>query len=417
MPRFAHMSDIHIGAFGPQELKDQLLSAFEKAIDICMKKGVDFVIMAGDIFDSNIPDLSSVKRATAKIREAIDEGIRFYVVYGSHDFSPNYTSMVDVLESAGLFVKVDRHMLQEGKLLLQPVKDETGATLTGLSGKRLSLDRLDYESLDLGAVKKEEGFKIFVFHGALEELKPAGLERMDAMSAKLLPEDFNYYAGGHVHYRSLGSLPGRKNIAYPGPLFGGDFRDLESAARGEKRGLYIVDFDSDVRNVEFVTIEVCDIIELEYSAEGKNSAEVQMDLVQLASSARAEGAVVLLRVKGEMSGGRVSDIDFTGIRRELRQRGALYVVVGYGQLTSKEEMQTPAVGKSKAETELEFFRAGIDRVKVSEDRLKGDAGVKTSLELLRVLKQPRKENETKSDYERRMFEAGRSILGLKEVKR
>src|ERR1700681_603363 len=108
MPKFAHMSDIHIGAFGNRqpELKELVLRAFDLAVDKCIDAGVDFVVIAGDTFDSNIPDLSSVKHAAAKILKAKEQGISFYVVYGSHDFSPNYSSIVDVLESAGLLTKL-----------------------------------------------------------------------------------------------------------------------------------------------------------------------------------------------------------------------------------------------------------------------------------------------------------------------
>ena len=91
MPKFAHMSDIHIGAFRQPELRKLVLDAFAEAIDRCISEKVSFVILAGDIFDSNIPDLASVRRAAEKMREAIDSGIRFYANYGSHDFSPNYS--------------------------------------------------------------------------------------------------------------------------------------------------------------------------------------------------------------------------------------------------------------------------------------------------------------------------------------
>ena len=148
MPKFAHLSDVHIGAFRQPELKELLLNAFDKAIDRCIEDAVEFVIISGDMFDSNIPDLASVKRATGKIREARDKGIRFYVIYGSHDFSPNYASIVDVLDSAGLFTKVERSRKLDGGLRLDFVRDQSGVALCGLSGKKLSLDRSDYESLD-----------------------------------------------------------------------------------------------------------------------------------------------------------------------------------------------------------------------------------------------------------------------------
>jgi exonuclease SbcD len=405
------MSDIHIGAFRQDELKEPLMEAFETAIDVCLERGIDFVVMAGDIFDSNIPDLQSVKRAVAKIRSAVERGVRFYVVYGSHDFSPNYASIVDVLESAGLFKKVDLTERTGDRLHLRFLRDPTGAKLCGLSGKRLSLDREDYASLEASELSAEAGFKIFVFHGAIEELKPSGLSEMGAMPAAMLPEGFNYYAGGHVHARSLTSLPGRPNIAYPGPLFGGDYRDLEPVARGEKRGMYIVEFEDEVKAVDFVPVTTCEIVEFQFDAGGMNPLEAGRELRQLAGSWEVNSRIVLLRVYGELSGGKTTELDISTVRKELMERGARYILVNSNQLTSK-EMKIVEARRSKAETEEELFGQQIKSVKVSRPELKGDAGVRLSIDLLRSLRESRRENETKGDYEERITKAGSAVLGL-----
>src|SRR5271157_3201498 len=183
MPRFAHMSDVHIGAFRQPELRSLVLDAFEAAVDRCIAERVEFIILAGDIFDSNIPDLSSVTRAAQKMKQAIDAGIRIYAIYGSHDFSPNYSSMVDVLDGAGLFTKTEALSNVEGRTLLSFVQDPSGPKLCGISGRKLSIDREQYAALDKQKLEDEPGFKIFVFHGAIEELKPPSLEKMEAMPA------------------------------------------------------------------------------------------------------------------------------------------------------------------------------------------------------------------------------------------
>lgn len=407
------MSDIHIGAFRQEELKEPLLKAFETAIEVCVQKEVDFVIMAGDIFDSNIPDLQSVRRATSKIREAAEEGIRFYVVYGSHDFSPNYASMVDVLESAGLFKKVEIAEKTDGRTHLKFISDPSGAKLCGISGKRLSLDRFDFASLDAAELTSEPGFKIFVFHGAVEELKPSELEAMDAMPAQFLPEGFAYYAGGHVHSRSLTSLPGRPNIAYPGPLFGGDYRDLESMARGESRGMYIVDFEDVVNRIDFIPIKSCEIVELSLYVGGMNSIEASRKLHEITNNFESGDRIILLRVYGQLSAGKMSEVDIASVKKELLRLGARYVLVNSGQLTSKESVVV-RVGRTKTETECELFNRQISNVSVSEPSLKGKNGVKLSLDLLSCLRQVRKENETKQDYEGRIVKAGLSVLRLED---
>ncbi len=406
------MSDIHIGAFRQKKLEESLMQAFDFAIDRCITEKVDFVIMAGDIFDSNIPDLSSVKRATAKIREAKENGVRFYVVYGSHDFSPNYASIVDVLESAGLFTKVEKTFSRRGKIGLEFVQDPSGIKLCGVSGKRLGLDARDYESLDIKGAEKEPGLKVFVFHGAVEELKPGGLRMMKAMPVSYLPEGFDYYAGGHVHRRSLDSLPGRPNIAYPGPLFGGDFRDLEYVARGGKRGFYIVDFDTAIRRIEFAPAKTTEIIGLEYSAERKSSDDAFGELRSLASSSDVEGKIVLMRVSGELSRGKTSDIDFGEIRRQLESRGALFTLLNYARLTSKEQAILAAPPKPPNVTERELFETNIASVNLPEAGLTGSGGVDLSLRLLKTLREEKRENEEERPYQSRIESSALKELGL-----
>ncbi len=65
-------------------------------------------------------------------------------------------------------------------------------------------------------------------------------------------------------------------------------------------------------------------------------------------------------------------------------------------------------------TERELFEREISGVKSEEKGLRGDQGVRLSLGLLRALKEGRKENENKGDFEDRTAKAGFDLLGLKE---
>jgi DNA repair protein SbcD/Mre11 len=415
MPKFAHMSDIHIGAFRQPELKGLLLAAFEAAMDRCLEEHVSFIVMAGDIFDSNIPDLASVRRAVEKMKQAVDAGIRLYVIYGSHDFSPNYSSIVDVLDGAGLFTKVEAASKVDGRILLSFVHDPAGPKLCGISGKKLSIDRDEYAALNRQRLEEEPGFKIFVFHGAIEELKPSSLEKMEAMSVSNLPSGFSYYAGGHVHGRVLTSLPGRLNIAFPGPLFATDYSELLQLAHSETRGFYLVEFEeNEVSDVEFVPISVCDVVEVHYSADGKTSSQASRELTELASRSQASGKVVLLTVEGELADGKTSDIDFPAIRRRLMASRPLIVLSNYSHLSSREMTRNAASLRPVHVTVRELFEREIVRVKSEEPRLRGEQGVNLAVSLLNTLKEGKRENENKGEFEDRTSNSGLNVLGLKE---
>ncbi|MDG6898827.1 MAG: DNA repair exonuclease, partial [Nitrososphaerota archaeon] len=415
MPKFAHMSDIHIGAFRQPELKGLVLDAFEAAVDRCIEEKVAFILLAGDIFDSNIPDLSSVRRAAEKMREAVESGIRFYAIYGSHDFSPNYSSIVDVLNGAGLFTKAEEMSGTEDRVVLSFLQDPSGPKICGISGRKLSIDRDEYAVLDREKLEREPGFKIFVFHGAIEELKPSSLEKMDAMPASSLPASFDYYAGGHVHSRSVTSLPGRTNIAFPGPLFATDYSELLQLAHGEERGFYIVEFDdAGVSDVEYVPVKVCDVVEVHYSADGKTSAKAEKELTELASRSDVGGKVALLTAEGELAEGRTSDIDFFAIRKRLLASRPLIVLSNYSHLTSRELARDAGSPKPVHVTERELFEREVAHVKSEEARLRGEQGVTLALSLLKTLKEGRKENENKGEFEDRTSKAGLDVLGIKE---
>jgi len=409
------MSDIHIGAFRQPELRELVLRAFELAVDRCLEEKVEFIIFAGDIFDSNIPDLYSVRRAASKMRQAVEAGVRIYAIYGSHDFSPNYSSIVDVLDSAGLFTKAEDMAGKDGVVSLRFVQDPSGPKLCGISGRKLSLDSDMYASLDKEPLESEPGFKIFVFHGAIEELRPPALEMMKAMPASNLPSGFQYYAGGHLHRKSLASLPGRENISYPGPLFATDYLELLEIADGDRRGFCIVDFDeSRVTKVNFIPIQVCDVTELRYLADGKTPSEVESGLLELAQESDLEGKVVLLSVEGRLREGKTSDIDFSSVKKKFLGRRPLIVLPNYSHLSSVTLSAPPGPLKPSHDIERDTFVKNMSRVKSSEGSLLGDHGVGIAMGLLTALKQGKKENENRGDFEERTAKAGFGVLGLKE---
>jgi exonuclease SbcD len=252
-----------------------------------------------------------------------------------------------------------------------------------------------------------------VLHGALSEYKSKDLVDAESMSVSNLPRGFAYYAGGHIHEKLLTSEHGY-NVAYPGTLFGTDFTDLERSAKGQERGFFLVDFSDKVESVEFVPISVCGYDLREHNANGKNSVTVQNDLSTIVQSIEPEGKIILLKVAGEMSGGKTSDVDFQQFKRLLKERGALEVLPNYHRLSSKEYTPFEVTGEDIHEIEERLFKENIGTVKVSDPKLKGEPGIKLSQDVLRVLEQGRPENEGKTSYEGRITSETIEALGIKE---
>ncbi|HKW05630.1 MAG TPA: exonuclease SbcCD subunit D, partial [Nitrososphaerales archaeon] len=275
--RFAHISDCHIGAWREPHLRALNDLAFSNAIDLCIKLKVDFVLISGDIFDTGIPEMSSIRSSVKKLRELSDNGIQTYVVYGSHDYSPTTVSMVEILTSAGLFVNAgefeeinDPVSKKKTIALREAIDDKTGVRIAGLPARRAGLEKTLYEILDKKRVSKKEGHSVFVFHASISELQSLNIPPDQTISMQELPSGFDYYAGGHLHKRILGKHENAP-VVYPGPLFGTSITDLDLVARGEKRGFALVEFEEGRAKVEFVDLPLPKIFSKVFSSAAKSS--------------------------------------------------------------------------------------------------------------------------------------------------
>lgn len=414
--KFAHISDIHLGAFPDPTLRELEKRSLDETVGRCIELGVDFVLISGDIFHVGIPDLSVVNDSIRSFRKLVQARIPVYVIYGSHDYTPNGTSIIDILESAEILTNVMKARIDdEGYFVLDFFTDpKTGAKLTGISARRVGLESKFYEKLDKKRLEYEKGFKIFAFHSGISEFKPAFLSAMDTVPISNFPKGFNYYAGGHIHKRDQFELPGYPNIVFPGPLFSGYGKDIEDTASGVKRGFYVVSFEDKVKSVEFVAVEVFQGEFAEYDATGRNSHQAMKDISKILDERVVNGKVVIVRLKGELSGGKTSDIDTLELRRKLYSRGALYVQFNRFALTTKEYSGNKVSGEDVPTIEAALFRENIGAVTVKEPSLNGKEGAKVAVELLRNLRQLQKIGETKADYETRVLGSGLKTLELEK---
>ena len=416
MYKFAHLSDCHLGAWKHPALQKIEIEAFYKVLDTCLKEKVNFIVISGDFFHSNLPDLGVVRSVVRKLKVVHDVGVPIYIVYGSHDYSPNENSMIDILTDAGLLIKIKKGYEEDGKVKLDFITDpSTGAKITGLSGRRMGIERHYYDALDRESLEREEGFKIFVFHAGLDELKPKALAEMDSMPISLLPQGFDYYAGGHVHKSLIEEFDQFGKVCYAGPSFAGYFRDLEDSAKGEKRGFFLVEFDGKVNDIKFVDIDLVSYLYFEYDADGKNSNKVQGELANKIEKLQVNEKIVVMKIRGELSGGKTSDINFSELRQRLYSNGAVFVQTNRYDLRSKEYVAAVSGGEDPRQIEEKVLRENVDAVMVSTPALRGEEGARLALDLLSILRQDQKLNERKSDYVNRILDSCNKTLRLEEI--
>ncbi len=416
MHKFAHIADCHIGHQTHPTLQKLELRALRVAMEKCVEEKVDFVLVSGDLFHVNIPDLSAVNESVKIMRDVRDHGIPIYVIYGSHDFSPNNASIIEVLASTGLLTKVVKVAEDPEKLKLEfTIDPKTGAKIAGISGRKRGIEKHYLEFLDRESLEREEGFKIFAFHSGIDELKPDFLSEMESMPISLLPKGFDYYAGGHVHKNIIEDVEGYGKVVYPGPLFAGHPQDMErTAKKGEERGFCIVEFDDKVRSVKFEKLHLCEFVYFPFDASNKNATQVQEDLAGKLNDLDVEGKVVIMKIKGELSAGKTSDINFTQLRKILGDNGAVFVGLNRYSLKSKEFASMNVAGENIQEIEEKLLQENIGNVKLSSKELMGERGYKLAKELLEELKDDQKFGESKGDYQARILQRAIEIMNLGE---
>lgn len=409
--KFAHMSDCHLGGWRDPLLREICMQSFERALDICIDEKVDFLLICGDLFDTSRPAIEIMDRAVSKMKQVKDAGIRIYVIEGSHDFSPTGKTMLKVLEKTDLFIRVAKgELTKDEKLCLKFVIDEkTNTKITGLIGRMGSLEKELYQNLDRKSLLEEKGFKIFMFHTGLEELKPKMFKHAEGMPVSLLPKGFDYYAGGHFHKHSENDWDDYGKIVFPGPIFPTDFKELESLEYG---GFYIVTGDGEELKVERKKLHLYDVLKLEFDAEGKTPEGVENEIKKQFKALDIKNKIVLLRIEGTLTSGSPSDINFRELISLLMDKGAKLVKKKTTKLSTKEYEEIKVSATSREDLEDRLIKEHAGQYKLGE--LSSEELIELTKDIMKVLAEEKNPDETNRDYNERIKSNVILVMGIED---
>ncbi len=389
--KFMHFSDCHIGGWREEKISRLGLEAFKTVLNAAAEKKVDFILISGDLFNSAIPPLDKLKETVIALKALKTNDIACYIIPGSHDFSPSGKTILDVLEHAGLLFNVCKGSVENNRLSLKfTVDKKTGAKITGMLGKKGMLDRKYYEELERSSLENESGFKIFMFHTALAELKPKELEKMDSPPASLLPKNFDYYAGGHLHIIANKDIEGYKNIVYAGALFPNNFRELELFKNG---GYYLYDNG----NLTWNPVVIKNVECFEFDCNNKTSQQVEKEILDKIKAADVNDKIVTLRIKGELFSGKIADIKLNEIFGILYHKGAYFVMKSTALATAREFEKVQTTANSIEEAEEKVIKENIGQSNIPNE----EALIKS---LMKALSAEKQEGETKYNFEKRLIE-------------
>lgn len=243
--KFIHAADLHLGNpfEGLQEspawvvniLKNAQTTALTRLVDDAIEQAVDFVLLAGDVFDTTRVDMRMQLALLDAFQQLEAAGIQVVLQFGNHDYVADFNTLpiwptnVHVLPKAVSTVH------------LTTSKQERVA-VTGFSYAQQHITQAMANDFPLRDPKMD--FQIGMYHGAV------GVVEQDVYApfqiSVLNEKKYDYWALGHIHVRQ--TLQETPFIGYSGTLQG-----LNVKETGPK-GYYLVTNEGQQLHREFVPI-------------------------------------------------------------------------------------------------------------------------------------------------------------------
>ncbi len=246
---FIHAADLHLDSpmvglkHLPQNIfsrvKESTFTALKKITTTAITHQVDFVVLAGDLFDGEDRSLRAQSRFRTEMLKLADKEIPVYVVHGNHDHLNGSWVHLDMPTNVHVFnSEVETKVLQ--------TKNGEIVHLYGFSyPTRHVYDR----KIDNYMKKEGADFHIGILHGN----ESAGVEHDNYAPfsvSDLLRKDFDYWALGHIHKKAV--LSENPPIIYPGNIQGRNKKETGI------KGIYHVTLNEVDMKMNF--LETADII-------------------------------------------------------------------------------------------------------------------------------------------------------------
>ncbi|MED3623031.1 metallophosphoesterase family protein [Neobacillus thermocopriae] len=266
---FIHAADLHLDSpmTGLRHLpatifsrvKESTFTALKKLTKTAIDRKVDFVILAGDLFDGEDRSLRALSRFRAEMRRLEENGIPVYIVHGNHDHLNGSWIHLDMPPNVYVF---------PGEVEIKKQQTKTG--------ERIHLYGFSYPTRHVFEKKiveyqKEEGadFHIGILHG--NEASGTVHDNYAPFTVQELQEkDFDYWALGHIHKRAV--LAESPPIVYPGNIQGRNKKETGS------KGFYHVTLTEIDTKLDF--IEAADILWEQVKVDASTVSRFQ-ELLQL----------------------------------------------------------------------------------------------------------------------------------------
>jgi len=241
--KFLHAADLHldtpfvgISNFSKQlqsQLKDSTYVAAKKLFQTAIDEAVDFVILAGDIFDDTDSSLRAQMFLKSEFERLDEVKIKVYLIYGNHDYYRNSFSVVEFPQNVTIFG-------QNVSTVETTTKDGQKVALTGFSYHQQHINDVMIKQYP---ERSDVDYQIGILHAGIGDKNYAPFEIND-----LLTKGYDYWALGHIHKRQI--LNEKPMIVYPGDIQGRNQNETTP------KGFYIVTVENKTTQMQFVKSSV-----------------------------------------------------------------------------------------------------------------------------------------------------------------
>jgi len=332
---FVHVADLHLGyvQYNLDARRQDFDNAFKEVVDKTIELKPDFMLIAGDLFHQPRPSNVTLETAITSFRRSREAGIPVLAVDGGHDSAPNTVTgtILNPLDSAGLLRYLPRH---EGACW-----HNKGYYVYGVPNFRTRRKTDEQLPLFLAQNKPTPDpslFNIFLFHMAIDLPYIEKPYQMEAEgSPELIPEGFNYFAGGHVHKPSKTKF---KNglLVYSGCTETVSYDDAQI-----EKGFYHVEVnekgESTIDRIALQTSRRFIVLEPDYT--GMLPAKIAQSAVQLVKENDQEGAILVLVLKGVLPAeASRAEVDLAQIREAAHKALLVYPILRLRETEVPEEI-------------------------------------------------------------------------------
>lgn len=244
--KFIHTADIHLDSpltglsAYPDAPADRLRTvtrdAFGRLVDLALDEAVDFMVIAGDLYDGNWKDANTGHYFCREMGRLNRAGIPVYLLHGNHDAESEMTRRLTLPDNVHLFDsrKASSFRLDTLKVALHGRGYREAATLENLAAS--------YPPPVAGWLN------IGVLHTALEGYA-SHARYAPCTLAELTAKGYDYWALGHVHEFAI--LHRDPWVVFPGNLQGRHSRET-----GERGALLVTADETGIREVERLAVAV-----------------------------------------------------------------------------------------------------------------------------------------------------------------